>query len=111
MRICVYALLLFSIVCRAGDQQYLGRDVCAGCHADIAKTQAQTAMAQTWQGAPPRHVTLNSSEEHIEGPEPAINYLIRVTAQGLSYQVHLPDAQTLTLPIEKTVGGQRHGLS
>jgi predicted CXXCH cytochrome family protein len=111
MRLSFFALFLLSVVCRAADQHYLGRDVCAGCHADIAKTQAQTAMARTWQGITPQPFPVNRSEQHSEGADPAISYLIRRTAEGLSYQVHLPEAQPLTMPIEKTMGGQRHGLS
>jgi predicted CXXCH cytochrome family protein len=111
MRLSFFTLFLLSMVCRAADQHYLGRDVCAGCHTGIARTQAQTAMAQTWQGIEPRQFQVNSSEQHVEGPNPAISYLIRRTAKGLSYQVRMPEAQPLTIPIEKTVGGQRHGLS
>ncbi len=90
---------------------YLGREVCAGCHKGIAATQAQTAMALTWQGTAPRQVPPNSEETQTEGPDPAIDYAIRRTANQLFFEIRMPGQTPLQFPIEVTMGGRRHGLS
>ncbi len=91
--------------------KYLGREVCAGCHKGIAVTQAQTAMALTWQGTTPKQLRPESQETQKEGPDPAINYLITRTAGKLSFEVQMPGQKPLQFPIEITMGGKRHGLS
>ena len=54
MRFFALLLSLAPLACFAGSSAqpagYVGRDVCAGCHKNIAATQTHTAMAQTWQG-------------------------------------------------------------
>lgn len=90
---------------------YLGRDVCAGCHKEIAAAQAHTAMAQTWQSAATKELPARYSESHREGPSPSITYLIRRTAQSFKYEVTMPGRPALDSPIETTIGGKRHGLS
>lgn len=95
----------------AAGNGYLGRQVCAGCHKEIAATQAHTAMAQTWQIKQTNLIPANYSETHPEGPDPAIDYRITRSAQGFEFHVHMPERQALTFPVEVTMGGTRHGLS
>ncbi|MBV8864203.1 MAG: cytochrome c3 family protein, partial [Acidobacteriaceae bacterium] len=105
---------IFSVVpffCFGVENGYLGRDVCAGCHKAIAATQSQTAMAQTWQGTTLKQIAPGSSETRQEGPEPAIDYLIRRTAGALSFQVQMPAQAPVQFPVEIVMGGRRHGLS
>jgi predicted CXXCH cytochrome family protein len=99
------------VFCWGASNAYLGRDVCAGCHKDIAATQAQTEMARTWQGEQTKLLPASYSEQRMEGPGPAINYLIRRTAQSFEFRVQLPQRQAVTFPVETTIGGTRHGLS
>jgi len=89
----------------------MGRNVCAGCHKDIAATQARTAMARTWQGTETKQLPANYSEAYAEGPDPAIDYLIRRKAQDFEYEVHFPGQPPLSFPVEVVMGGERHGLS
>jgi len=104
-------LLLVCAWCSGAQMGYLGRDVCAGCHKDIATTQAQTRMARTWQGASGKQLPAKYEETHREGPDPAIEYLIRRTAAGFDFQVHMPGQEMVKYPVEITMGGTRHGLS
>jgi predicted CXXCH cytochrome family protein len=99
------------MACWGANNGYLGRDVCAGCHKDIAATQARTAMAQTWQGTQTRLIPNPDSEAHAEGPDPAIEYLISRSAQQFDFRVHMPGREAVTFPVETTMGGARHGLS
>ncbi len=103
-------LFLFSVL-GAAQTGYLGREVCASCHKEIATKQAQTAMASTWQGTTPQQIPVNSQEKYAEGPDPEIDYLIQRTAGKLSFEVRLPAQQPVQFPIEITMGGKRHGLS
>jgi predicted CXXCH cytochrome family protein len=91
--------------------QFVGRDVCAGCHRDIATSQAATAMAQTWQGRRTKQIPSDYSESHVEGPNPAIEYRIIRSAAAFSFQVKMPGDQPMVFPVETTMGGRRHGLS
>ena len=68
-------------------------------------------MAQTWQGTTPKQIAPGSSETHLEGPEPAIDYLIKRAANTLSFQVQMPAQSPVQFPVEIVVGGQRHGFS
>lgn len=68
-------------------------------------------MAITWQGTSPKHPALPSSETYAEGPQPAIDYLVRRVANKLSYEVQLPGQNAVQYPVEITMGGTRHGLS
>ncbi len=108
----VAVLLFLCTPCLAADAGYLGRDVCAGCHKNIAATQAETRMARTWQGAVGRQFpTAKKEESHLEGPDPAIEYLIRKAAKTFEFQVHLPGRDAVKYPIEIVMGGTRNGLS
>ncbi len=111
----VLALLTFAVVPLIGaaaENPYLGRDVCAGCHKDIAATHVRTRMAQTWQGtAPNPQVPANYSETHAEGPAPEIEYGIRRIGGKLLYRVQMPGQPVQEFPVETMIGGTRHGIS
>lgn len=111
-RVKLAVIFVLSALCSAAPENaYLGREVCAGCHNAIAFTQVRTAMARTWQGTEPKPIPLPYSEEHLEGPPPAIRYSLRRTTQGLQFRVQLPGGPPLTFPVEATTGGSRHGIS
>src|SRR6185437_4612285 len=93
-------LLLVCAWCSGAQVSYLGRDVCAGCHKDIAATQAQTRMARTWQGVAAKQLPAKYEKTHLEGPDPAIEYLIRRTAAGFDFQVQMPGRGPVKYPVE-----------
>lgn len=103
-------LLLLASACVAQESaaaRYVGAETCALCHKDIAMTQARTAMANTWQGRipswlPPSFVASAGSSN----PQ----YSVTSKNQKLSYTAPLPEGKNLSLPIDVTMGGQRHGL-
>ena len=68
-------------------------------------------MAQSWQGATGKQLPSGYEQTHSEGPDPAIDYLIRRTGSGFDFQVHLPGRDEAKFPVEVTMGGTRHGLS
>lgn len=103
-------LLIASGLANAADG-YLGREVCAGCHKDIAQTQFHHNMARTWQGAASPSLPANYSETFAEGPAPTIQYGIARTGRSLQFRVQMPGEPQLEFPVETTVGGQRHGIS
>jgi predicted CXXCH cytochrome family protein len=107
--LCV--LLLLCTLSAAAENGYIGSDVCAGCHKEIAKTQAQTKMARTWQSLATDELPAKYSETHAEGPEPVIQYAARKTAEVPSYRVQLPGQPALEFPVESIVGGKRHALT
>jgi predicted CXXCH cytochrome family protein len=113
MKFSVVSLLLFlpAVSFSATPNAFVGRDVCAGCHKSIADTQRTTAMARTWQGKDTTLVPQTDTERHAEGPDPAIQYLVRRTATEFQFNVQVPGHETDRFPIETTMGGQRHGLS
>ena len=107
----VYLLLMVSLPGSAGESGYLGSDVCAGCHRDIALTQFQTNMARTWQGVATQQVPANYFETHAEGPGPAIQYTVQRTGEKPRYRVQMPEQPALEFPVEATIGGKRHGIT
>jgi predicted CXXCH cytochrome family protein len=96
---------------RAAENGYLGSDVCAGCHKEIARTQAQTNMARTWQGVATQQLPPNYSETHAEGPAPVIDYLAQRTGDKARFRVQMPGQPALEYPVETTIGGRRHAIS
>ena len=104
-------LLMFARPAGAGENGYLGRDVCAGCHKEIAITQSRTNMARTWQDPATQQRPANYSEKHAEGPAPAIAYQLNGTGANLQFQVQMPGQPAVGFPVETMVGGQRHGIS
>jgi predicted CXXCH cytochrome family protein len=107
----IYLLLIASSLGSADGSGYLGRDVCAGCHRDIAISQSGTNMARTWKGVATPQLPLNYSETHAEGPMPAIEYALKRTGQGLQYRVQMPGHSAQEFPVEIMIGGERHGIS
>jgi len=111
MRPICLLLLVFSLA-SASESGYLGRDVCAGCHKNIAISHLRTNMARTWQGvAINRQLTANYFQTHAEGPAPAIEYALKRTGQNLQYRVQMPGQPAVDFPVETMVGGDRHGIS
>ncbi len=104
-------LLLISSLGSAGEDGYLGSDICAGCHRDIAATQFQTNMARTWQGVATRQLPANYFETHAEGPAPVIEYTVRRSGEKAQYRVQMPGQPALEFPVETTIGGKRHGVT
>lgn len=102
---------LAALVCGAAQDGYVGSAVCAGCHKQIAATQATTKMARTWKGASARQLSSSYSQIKSEGPEPAIKYGVTRTSTGFEYKVNLPGRPAFNAPVEAIVGGERHGLS
>jgi predicted CXXCH cytochrome family protein len=68
-------------------------------------------MARTWQGATSEQLPAKYEETHLEGPDPAIDYLIERKGSGIDFQVHMPGRDVERYPVELTTGGTRHGLS
>jgi predicted CXXCH cytochrome family protein len=107
----IYLLPMVWSFASAGDSGYLGREVCAGCHKDIAKVQSGTNMARTWQDPAAQRRPANYSETHAEGPAPTIAYELKETGPILQFQVQMPGQPAVGFPVETMVGGQRHGIS
>jgi hypothetical protein len=106
-----YLLLVVSSLRATDGTGYLGRDVCAGCHRDIAISQSRTNMARTWQGVASPQLPANYSQTHTEGPAPAIEYALKRAGEPLQYRVQMPGHPPQEFPIETMVGGERHGIS
>ena len=104
-------LLIASSLASAGVNGYVGSDVCAGCHKEIAKTQRQTNMARTYQGVATEQLPASYAEKHLEGPAPDIDYAVRRAGGKLHYQVQMPGQPALDFPVESVVGGKRHGVT
>jgi predicted CXXCH cytochrome family protein len=111
MKFCVSLLCVLPVAVAGAETGYVGRNVCEGCHTDIARTQARTAMAHTWQGRSAGRFSASYSETHEEGPDPPIDYHVRRAAQGLQFEIRMPQREPLDLPVEAIVGGERHGIS
>jgi predicted CXXCH cytochrome family protein len=107
----VCLLLTVAALRGAVGSGYVGSDVCAGCHKDIAITQAQTNMARTWQGVATQQLPTHYSETYAEGPPPAIDYKVHRTGDQAVYRVQLPGQPALEFPVEATIGGKRHAIS
>jgi len=108
--ICLVAAV--SAGASAGENAYLGREVCAGCHKTIAASHVHTNMARTWKGtAINRLITAQYSETHAEGPPPEIAYALKRVGQNLQYRVQMPGRPAVDFPVEAMVGGDRHGIS
>lgn len=107
----IWLLLLLPSPGSAGGGGYLGSDVCARCHREIAATQFQTNMARTWQGVATQQVPASYLATHAEGPEPTIKYKVQRTGGKLQYRVQMPGQPALEFPVETTIGGKRHGIT
>lgn len=104
-------LLLIPALAVAGERGYLGQEVCAGCHKQIAAVQFHTNMSRAWQGSSPPQLPANYSENFAEGPNPTIKYELARTGGSLRYRVQMPGQPMLDFPVETTIGGDRHGVS
>ena len=95
----------------ADGSGYVGRDVCAGCHKDIAASQARTNMAGTWRGLATTNLPPTYFQTREEGPAPPITYSLKRSAETFKYRVQMPGRPVQEFPLEAIVGGKRHGLS
>jgi len=110
--VCPISLLLIvSSLASTGERGYVGRDVCAGCHRDIAMAQFRTNMARAWPGVVTPQLPENYSETHAEGPAPVIEYSFVRSGRNMQYRVQMPGHPLLDFPVEATIGGERHGIS
>src|SRR5690348_13714820 len=96
----LFCVALFSAVLSAADSaSFVGRDVCAACHKNIAATQGQTAMARTWQGIDTKSLPSVYREQASDGPGPAIVYLVHRDAHDFRYEVRLPGHSATSLKV------------
>ena len=84
-----------------GKSGYIGSRRCAFCHNDIARSQALTYMAQSW-----RPLTHNAHTVS-EGPAPAVEYRFFPEDSREMYQVQLPGAAPVKIPLEAMIGVDR----
>lgn len=111
VKVRLVLLLGASVLASGGESGYLGREVCAGCHKDIALAQSHTNMARTWMDAATPRLPANYSEAHAEGPAPEIEYALKRIGRSLQYHVQMPGEPAQEFPVEGMVGGSRHGIS
>lgn len=112
VKVCLVFLLLgASVLASGGESGYVGREVCAGCHMDIAALQSHTNMAHTWMGPMTPQLPANYSQTHAEGPPPEIQYWMTSNGHNLEYRVQMPGRPVQEFPVETMVGGKRHGIS
>lgn len=90
---------------------YVGSETCALCHAQIAERHSPSRMARTWQTFPGPLLRADYSRKKLEGPAPAVEYLIASHKRQWTYQVTLPGRKPISLPVEAALGGDRHGVS
>ncbi len=107
----IWLLPVVPALATAGEDGFLGRDVCAGCHREIAAVQLHANMARTWMDASTPRLPADYSETHAEGPAPEIEYALKRTGQSLQYRVQMPGEPAQEFPVEAMVGGSRHGIS
>ena len=81
---------------------YVGSAACAGCHRAIADTQARTRMARTAE------VEIPPAESSREGE---IQYESVRKGQGIEFRVTMPGREAVSVPVERMVGGDHHGVS
>lgn len=107
----IWLLAAVPVFAGTAGSGYLGRDVCAGCHKEIAASQVRTNMARTWHTPDTHDFPPDFAETHVEGPAPDIAYAVRRVGQILHFEVQMPGQPKLDYPLDAIVGGQRHGLS
>ncbi len=110
MKLALALLCYLPLIAAAESNQYLGRDVCAGCHKDVVAAQRTTAMAQTWQGSDAR-LPENYRTQKSEGPPPPIEYRVYRDQHRFRYDVTLPGHVPSSFNVETVMGGARHGFS
>ena len=91
------------------EPAYVGANICAGCHREIAAAQSRTNMALTWQGAAARALPDAYQSTKMDA---GIAYHFARKDRHLTYSVTLPAERHLgTVDVETVVGGKRHGFS
>jgi hypothetical protein len=80
---------------------YVGRDVCAGCHTDVAETQAQTPMGKASTQAEQSDILLKHPYlSHTDGP-----YVLRIERKDGHEIYSATDGQhTISVPIQWAFG-------
>lgn len=113
LRLTFVALCVASICTADGTQTsgYAGAKTCARCHREIAVSQAQTEMANTWRGISAPSLPSHFDKEKTEGPAPALHYEIRRLAGHFEFSVTPPASAKISLPVQAVVGGKMHGVS
>ncbi|MBV8827644.1 MAG: tetratricopeptide repeat protein [Acidobacteriaceae bacterium] len=99
-----------SIAAGFTAEQYVGPEVCALCHKEIAATQTKTAMAHTWQTLKTPRLPAQFHAGISEGPEPPLVTEIRRAGDRFLYSTTLPGQPQTTLPVEAIIGGSRHAF-
>ena len=102
---------LLALAATSTGPQYVGAQVCAGCHADIARKQAASPMGSSWHGTVSALLPPHYDARTSEGPAPALSYEIRRAGDRFIFSLTPPSASRLTAPVETIVGGRRNGLS
>ncbi len=108
--ICL-AIFSTAFTCFGNPPEYAGSEICAQCHREIAVTQAQTAMANTWRGALPASSRGWPHLQKLEGTNPQITYQVQQQGERLTYSTTIDAATQATVPVEVIVGGKRNGMS
>ena len=67
--ISILWLVPLCVAADASEAHYAGAQVCAGCHQNIAASQAKTAMAKTWHGVVTASLPLHYDGRVREGTE------------------------------------------
>jgi predicted CXXCH cytochrome family protein len=106
----LFCLAACCIAANSGNAHYVGPDVCALCHKDIAATQTNTAMATTWQTTGTSWLPSDFHTEVKEGPDPALLSEIRRFTNRFEYSMILGSRPKVALPVEAMVGGKRHSI-
>jgi predicted CXXCH cytochrome family protein len=94
----------------AAGSGYAGSAICAGCHKEIAASQAGTAMATTWHGGAAQ-LPVGYHGHVAEGSGRPFEYDIERQGDGFVFSARMPDGVRTTLPVKVVMGGARHGLS
>jgi len=108
-RLYFLGLCLLLAVCKmpgSTSGHYVGPEACALCHMEIAQTQKQTAMANTWQGGS----TAWLPSKFVATVTEDLPYEIRRSGASFLYSVDAPNGRKLSLPIDILMGGRRHGI-
>lgn len=100
--LCSLAVLDWTV--DAQGEHYVGAETCASCHRAIAESQARSAMAQTWLGTSPTF----AESKFAEG---ATAYHMQRKGDHVLFSAATSSAESLTLPVESMIGGNRHGIS
>lgn len=106
-------LLLFlsslpALAATSTKAHYVGSQVCAGCHADIARKQAASPMATSWHGAISASIPLHYSSRIADPPW---SYNIRRASGQLLFSLTRSSGRRMILPVETVIGDPRSSFS